>query len=139
MHNQSNVGIKYELWSIQRPPSSKWIEEKMRSGLVTRCNKGKRILRVRGQRERHKEMTASEFFYQMRRELRLSLSQFQFNILPMLKFQSPCNSIGYNSVLHVFSIHHMIKGWIKSCITRWAMYWPQAKSVFCRHKKSAEL
>ena len=51
MHNQSNVGIKYELWSIQQPPSSKWIEEKMRSGLVTRYNKGKRILT--GQQERH--------------------------------------------------------------------------------------
>ena len=67
---------------------------------------------VKGRRERYKDMTAilSEFFYQMRRELRLSLSQFQFNILPMLKFQSPCNSIDSNLVLHVFSIYHMIKG-----------------------------
>ena len=83
----------------------------MRSGLVTRCNKGKRILMVKGQRERHKDMTAilSEFFYQMRRELRLSLSQFQFNIFNV-KIPEP-NSIHFKSLLHVFfSIYHMIKG-----------------------------
>jgi len=84
----------------------------------------------------------SEFFSnldQMRRESRLSLSQSQFNFFQFSNSKVPVISLISIGFCTFFWIYHMIKGWIKSCITRWAMYWPQAKSVFCRHKKSAEL